>query len=110
MATIDEAIDALLAQGVTGEQIIERARLKSGQATKDYFIDMLRTSPGPFCITFSVTDWPKLIAFFQHRAPDEFYPSKIYQELSAEIKDAVKARNANRLIFALLMAIKSQQP
>ena len=107
---LDALIDQAIAAGVTPDQLKNRAEARSSEPTKQYFLDDLidpGLSPEDYAVKLRVSSWPALLAFFRKPSTEAYDLQRAYQSLRQDIRDAIAARDAEKLILALLLAAKA---
>jgi hypothetical protein len=100
----------LLSQGVTPEQLKATAESLSAEPTKKYFLDDLldpNLSPQDYAVSLNVSNWASIVAFFRKESTDAHHPQRVYQSIRQDIAEAIRTRNSQKLILALMMGAKA---
>jgi hypothetical protein len=107
---VNALIDQLIARGVAPEQIKQLAEARTAEPTKQYFLEDLKDpnlSPEDYAVKLTVTNWASIVAFFRKEPTEQFNPQRAYQAIRSEVQEAIRERNPEKLILALMMGAKA---
>jgi hypothetical protein len=111
MATVDETIDVLIAQGATAELIARRAEARGTEAIKEYFrIELRDPETNEYVVRLTVSDWSRLMAFLDKPPTDLFNLQPIYRHITGDIGESIAMQDAQMLLISLLLGVKAVKP
>jgi hypothetical protein len=105
-----EELDQIIDRAGGAETLALLARRRAQRATREYFQNLLmdRTvSPADFAVNLRVTNWTAVATFFAAPMTEQHNLQRLYQDIRADIKEALQNQNAGQLIRALLMGAKA---
>jgi hypothetical protein len=109
---VNALIDQALALGFKPEDIKLVADIRSAEPTKQFFLEYLKDpnlSPIDYSVKLQVSNWSSVSAFLAKPSTDEFSAQRITSAMRNEILLALQARDAERLILAMFLAMKGMQ-
>lgn len=113
MPTLDQTLDALIAAGVTPEQISLRARQRASEPTKAHFRAFLLDSeldPPEYAVQLTVTNWDAIAAFFAAPPTTEHNLQTVYRDILVDVSEALQTHNAEQFILSLMLGAKAGKP
>ena len=107
--SIDDQISALLNSGMDSAELGRRVRRAKVAKVCKHFCQDLTLDDGSPSIELTVHDWKDIRMFLRAAVTMEFNPGAIYDDVKADIHNAIEEKDAARLINGLLIMFKAVQ-
>lgn len=108
---VDESIGTLIQAGATPELISRRSTSLATEPTKEYFrLELRDPETNEYVLQLSVSNWAQLQVFLEKPATEDHNLQKIYQQITADIGEALLTQNSEKLILSLLLGVKAVKP
>ena len=108
MADIDSALSVLRNAGMTEDEIASRLRGDKVGATREHFGKLLKNDANIDVVTLTITDWRAIREFLREPPTQRHNPGgQMFDDLKRDTREAIKERDAQRLILNLLLLYKA---
>ena len=108
-AEVEQQIAALIAAGMDPVELGRRVKKGRVAKVREHFCRDLVLDDGSPSVVLTVHDWKDVKMFLRAEVTMENNPGAVYDDIKADIRDAIAEKDAARLIRNLLMMFKAVQ-